>query len=548
MFIPIPFHSYFLKKFSEDESLGGDLDVFNDFYSAKRQLEADLSSTHDETEVSSLVWEEESRREPSSQQEAEVYTNYLDSESLADPIPLLPFLSIRLRDCDQYSSAATTKTIDEEDEKHCSVSTINGYEIWWGVEEATSPFCNPPRAPTIDILSMTGFSSDNSSTEKGENITQGEKSTLQSEESSVHQPPAIPKFIEYMPDQPSAAVHRDSWLFDPVETLVFGKPPLACNDDDSQRLACFKLQEFFASHVNFRRSEATCASICETLHQYPQIAQVRYHVSLVDQQEDGENSQSYSKGKKDFNVPCYPLSIFSATGHLQGVKSFYEAYPEAIGFIDKGLGTALHYACYCSGSVSVVQFLLDRFPDAARITNRQYQSPLHMACSASSSSSVQNRIGSSQLQIVELLLECFPAAVRLLDENGCTPFHMACQAGAPVEVLAALVRSSAEVIQMATRTLEKPLHVAAACNKCITTIQYLLNLDPSQAAAIDDKMQTPLHKACTAQPISPKIVRTLVNAYPNALTMRDDNIETPYDIALRLGHASPDLLRVLSTE
>jgi ankyrin repeat protein len=541
MFIPIPFHSYFLKKFSEDESRGEDLDVFDDF--AKSQMEADLSSTHDETEVSSLVWEEESRRDSSSLEEAEMYTNYFDSESLAEPIRLLPFLSIHLRDRDQYSSTTTTQTLDDEDEKHCSISTINNYEIWWGVKEATRPFCD---APTIDILSVTGFSSDDSSTEKTANVTQGGKSTSQSEESGVHRSPAIPRVIEINSDQQSAAVHRDSWLFDPVETLVFGKPPLTCNDD-SQWMACSQLQELFASHVNLRRSEATCAiaTIFETLHQYPQIAQVRYHVSLVDQQEDRKDPQSDSKGEKGFNVPCYPLSIFSATGHLQGVRSFYEAFPEAIGFVNKGLGTALHYACYCSESVSVVQFLLDRFPDAARITNRQYQSPLHMACSARS---LQSRIGCSQLRIVELLLECFPAAVRLVDENGCTPFHMACKAGAAIEVLAALVCSSAGVMQMTTRTLEKPLHVAAARSECSATVRYLLNLDPSQAAAIDDKMQTPLHKACTVQHISPEIVHMLVNAYPNALTMRDDNIETPYEIALRLGHASPELLRFLGTQ
>lgn len=557
MFLPVPFHSYFLKKFSNAD---GEYLLFEDFDAsfnlAKHEYEADASSTHDETELSSLIWDDinESRKQPSlTLEEAEMYTNYLDSESIAEPIRLLPFHSIHLHEQTDYHSsiASTTHTVEDTHEERCLAPNVNNYEIWWGVEGETNVFYNQTGAPTVEFSSATDLSSEDSSTTRMENSSQDDKSTEYSEEFGAYRIPEIPRTIEFNPDQQNAAINRDSWLFDPVETLVLGKPPLT-GKDDAHWMACSRLQELLASHVKVRQSGTinrddtdNIANICAILDQCPQIAQVRYRVALIRQEE----SRDHCKGSKSdtfLSLPCFPLSIFCATGHLQGVRSCYEAYPDAIGYVDKWLGTALHYACSNCASVSVVQFLLDRFPEAARITNRQYQSSLHLACSVRSSP--LDRMGYPQLRIVKFLLECFPTAARLADENGCTPMHVACKVGAPVEVLAALTQSSTGVLQMSTRTLEKALHITAFRSKCSETVRFLLSKDPSQAAAIDDKMQTPLHKACMAKVLSTEIVYLLVNAYPNALTMRDDNIETPCDIAIRLGNASTEILRILDPQ
>ena len=384
-----------------------------------------------------------------------------------------------------------------------------------------------------------------------ENSSQDDNATEEVEECDMCRTPAIPKTIEYNVDQQTAAINRDTWLFDPVETIVLGKSPLL-DEEDVHWMACCRLQDLLASHVALRRSgnitrddADTIANICAMIERFPQIAQVRYRVPLVCQERRKEPYSS-SKGETLLSSPCYPLSIFCATGDIQGVRSCYESFPEAIGYVDKWLGTALHYACSNGESVPIVQFLLDRFPDAARITNRNYQSPLHVACSARSSA--RTRKSCSHLQIVEILLECFPTAARLVDENGYTPVHATCRVGAPVEILAALMQSNAGVLQMSSRNLEKALHIAAFCSESSDTVRFLLSKDPSQAAAMDAKMQTPIHKACMATSVSTEIVYLLVNAYPNALTMRDDNIETPWDIVTRLGNASTELRRLLDPQ
>ena len=129
MFLPIPFHSYFLKKFSrsDDESFVEDFDALDEFDYTKNLYEVDLSSTHDETDVSSLIWRDsDENRKKLTLEEAELYTNFLDSESMAEPIRLLPFLSIHLHERrDQFSStASTTYTADDKDEKHNGASNI----------------------------------------------------------------------------------------------------------------------------------------------------------------------------------------------------------------------------------------------------------------------------------------------------------------------------------------------------------------------------------------------------------------------------------------
>lgn len=578
MFLPIPFHSYFLKEFTKCDddddddrsSVLQELDTWSDFnhYSKRPYDEADVSSTHDETEASSLLCDdpdESTQQSSSNVKEAERYTNYLDSESLAEPIRLLPFLSIRLQEQRDHSSSsnASTITVDDKDEKYTlNVNSNSNFEIWWGAEGKTSTLHDPPVSSMVEIVSATDFSSSEddhwSSHQNTEHSSQDddkatEHTNEESSSSGLYRTPAIPRMIEfsYDLDQKTGAIHGDSWLFDPVETLVLEKCPLS-DQEDVHWIACSRLQDFITSHVMMRRPGTitrdevdTVAKICATVEQYPQIAQVRYRVPLI-RQEERIGHPNALKGEAFVSLPCYPLSIFCTTGHLQGVRVCYEAFPEAIGYADKLLGTALHYACYNGESVSVVQFLLDRFPEAARMTNRNYQSPLHVACSVRSSS--LDSIRYSQLRIVELLLECYPTAARLVDENGYTPLHIACRAGAPVEVLAALLQSHAGVLQMSSRNLEKALHLAAIRSECSDTVRFLLRKDPSQAAAMDDKMQTPLHKACMAECVSTEIIYLLVHAYPHALTMRDDNIETPWEIATRLGNASTEILRLLNPQ
>lgn len=557
MFLPVPFQSYFSNILSkaDDESLSEDFDAFHEHILAKIRQEPDVSSTQDETEVSSLIWEDESRKQTSlTVEEAEKYTNYLDSESLVEPIRLLPFVSIDLHDVrDRHSSiAGTTQTLDDDEE--FDASRRENYEIWWGVEGTADALVDRPGSPTVEsLLGIDSSSEENiSSNWNTEGSSVDDKSLDYSAESGRHRAIGIPRTIEFYSDQDTTAISRDNWLFDPVETLVLEKIPLT-DENDVYWVASSRLQELLIRHVELHQSETTnqndtenlASNICAILDEHPQIAQVRYNIALICQEDCEDHYFINLKGKTSCSSLYYPIFIFCATGHLQGVRSSYEAFPEAIGHVDKRLGTPLHYACYNGESVSVVEFLLDRYPEAARVTNRHHQSPLHMACAVHS---FDDGVVNAQLRIVELLLECFPTAARLADENGYTPLHMACKVGASVDVLAALAQSSTGVLQLSTRTLEKPLHVAASQSKCSDTVRFLLSKDPSQAAAMDASMQTPLHKACMTKVISTEIVCLLVNVYPNALTMRDDNIETPWDIAIRLGNSSADVLRILGPQ
>ena len=360
---------------------------------------------------------------------------------------------------------------------------------------------------------------------------------------------------------------QDTWIFDPVEALVQGRLPL--EKDDSLQHAANELEVHLRTHLSMEGSSSynndgvteSVRRACHILQQHPEAAQVRYHPLLPQESASSRgcsNASGSSDSKSDMDgshlyssMPSsccrrlagstsYPLTFFAATGSLPGVQAAYHAYPEAVAHADSWLGTPLHYACYHGAPAAVVRFLLERYPDAARVTNEQYQTPLHLACAGNL------MVETPDLAVIQALLQHYSAAAQLADADGFTPLHLACQnAASSVPILQALTTASAGVVYASTRTLEKPLHVAARHRASPAVVQFLLSKDPAQAAATDDEFQTPLHKAAMAPTVSLDLVRALIRAYPRATAARDFHDERPHDLAVRLGGASPAVLAAL---
>lgn len=99
---------------------------------------------------------------------------------------------------------------------------------------------------------------------------------------------------------------------------------------------------------------------------------------------------------------------------------------------DNGHGdTMLHWACFGSPPVEVVEALLQANPKLAQIPNHLGNLPLHVACSYRASSS-----------IIRELLRAYPESVNVHNSQGSCPLHILCDYGCQLDSIQAALEIS----------------------------------------------------------------------------------------------------------
>jgi len=464
----------------------------------------------DDTEISQTTGVDSLEKSDSQRVEADVdeYAEYLKRASRTEPLEIVPFVSLDLH---------LDKTEESYDYCHeASLGESNEHSCpWW--DGLADEF--PVSHTTNDLHSIESLTTaqDNLSFLEGSGFTFLHEDEEENEEEEYYPglgnkrriKSPVPSHICVRLDEDSQRQSQDTWIFDPSRPLIQGKLPV--DTEGELQEAADRFESYLRTAMS---SENDREDACALLDERPEVAQIRYAVSVREDAPVDDRSR----------VARHPLTIACSRGHLRLIMAMYRAYPEAIGYTDVQLGSPLHYACFHSAPIDVVEFLVSKFPEATRITNENHQSPLHMACMRSS----------PNIDIIRLLLAEFPTAAQLADADGLTPLHLALQKQPSVELLKVLIGSSPGVLRTATRCLQKALHVACVYGSSVDVLQFLVRKDPSQVLVTDQNFRVPLHHILMSPNVSVEAVTTLVEAGVKSLKSSDVNDETPLDIAKRL--------------
>jgi Ankyrin repeats (3 copies) len=277
-------------------------------------------------------------------------------------------------------------------------------------------------------------------------------------------------------------------LLDPTDPLVYGSL-----GEISLTLAeaANRLFGMIQLHIAGEEIESELVACME---ESPEICQVRYPFR-------GHNQ--------------YPLTIFSATGCILGVRAAYEAFSEAIGIEDFSLkGLPLHVAA-ANDNADVCKFLKNAFPEALSAANRHSgQTPLHLACRYGSKETIQTVINLTALQS--------------MDKNGYYPIHRLCESPtADPRSFDILVNASALVADSVTTELQNPLHIAARYGN-VGLLERVFATTPQSIRETDEFLQVPLHLAASEN--QQQSVEFLIRMFPAAIHAIDQNGNRPRDL------------------
>jgi hypothetical protein len=125
--------------------------------------------------------------------------------------------------------------------------------------------------------------------------------------------------------------------------------------------------------------------------------------------------------------------------------------------------------------------------------------PLHYLCK-------KNR---APLSTIKAMIEAAPAALSSTDAGTKNlPMHIACWYGQPLDIIGALLSANPMCVKRADKDGNLPIHTAASFASP-DVVQLLLEADPSTAATLNKRKQTPLHRACLRRDISTTVIKKL---------------------------------------
>jgi phage tail protein X len=155
------------------------------------------------------------------------------------------------------------------------------------------------------------------------------------------------------------------------------------------------------------------------------------------QQDDDDNTLDDEENKQDYYLSflyqlckrwAWPAVIFRTQ----------ELPHEAHSATDGNGDTMLHWTCFGSPPLEVVEALLRANPKLATVANRRGNLPLHVACSYRASSS-----------IIRLLVQVHPESVDMANGQGSYPLHILCDYGCPtVDSIRAILEVSVRTVRL----------------------------------------------------------------------------------------------------
>jgi hypothetical protein len=137
--------------------------------------------------------------------------------------------------------------------------------------------------------------------------------------------------------------------------------------------------------------------------------------------------------------------------------------------------------------------------------------PLHYLCKKSR----------APISTIKAMIEAAPAALSSTDTGTKSlPMHIACWYGQPLESIRALLSANPKCLKLAEKDGNLPIHTAASFASP-EVVQLLLEADPSTAAKLNKRKQTPLHCACLRRDISTTVIEKLLEAAPDSVQRQD---------------------------
>jgi hypothetical protein len=154
------------------------------------------------------------------------------------------------------------------------------------------------------------------------------------------------------------------------------------------------------------------------------------------------------------------------------------------------------------------------------------------------------------LDVVTRMVNACPMALNEKLSGRRNVLHYAIAEGVNISIIQYLTSCNLQLVKEVDSFHAIPLHLACTyfpTSSC-DVVRHLLHLYPQGAGCLDNKSQTPLHRACRSRASLEKI-QCLIEAYPEAIYKQDWVKSTPMEYAesmhQRLSEPCPEIIVVL---
>ena len=144
------------------------------------------------------------------------------------------------------------------------------------------------------------------------------------------------------------------------------------------------------------------------------------------------------------------------------------------------------------------------------------------------------------LSVVQLIVNACPDALKEKLSGKRNVLHYAIAEGVDVEIVKYLITQNPNLVLEVDSFNAVPLHLASTYpSSSLSVLNHLLHTYPEGATCLDNKLLTPLHRACRSRASIQK-VQALIEACPEALYWKDWIQTTPLEWAERMDHRLSD--------
>jgi hypothetical protein len=223
--------------------------------------------------------------------------------------------------------------------------------------------------------------------------------------------------------------------------------------------------------------------------------------------------------------------------HDMAARDLIQAYPETcqVRYHPPAFGGAVYPLSYfcATGHLLNIQAAYTAYPEAIGQEDPWVGTPLHYAC-----------YHNTGIQVVEYLVQKFPEAVRVTNYSHQTPVHMACMSNQiSLPVVELLLEHYPTAAQLADQDGYTPFHLACLHGAKTELLQLLMQTSPSVIRMSTRALQKALHVACLHAPIT-ETVELLLRRDPSCVRATDEFFQTPLHCAVQ-GKACQQILTLL---
>ena len=144
------------------------------------------------------------------------------------------------------------------------------------------------------------------------------------------------------------------------------------------------------------------------------------------------------------------------------------------------------------------------------------------------------------LTVVQLMVNACPDALKEKLSGKRNVLHYAIAEGVDIEIVKYLTTQNPNLVLEVDSFNAIPLHLASTYpSSSLSVLNHLLHIHPEGAKCLDNKLLTPLHRACRSR-VSIQKVQALIQACPEVLSWKDWLQTTPLEWAERVDHRLSD--------